>query len=72
MMYSRGSEDKNKKFWIVKVDKKGFECAILLHGTEAELWRYVKREFNYIPEYRAISEEQSKVVRNIGMKCYLC
>lgn len=70
MMHSRSNED--KKFWIVKIDKKGFECAILLHGSETELWRYMKREFNYVPEYRAISDEQSRMARNFGMKCYLC
>ena len=73
MMYgNKDSNENSKKFWIVKIDKKGFECSILLYGTESGLWRYMKREFNYVPEYYAISEEQSRMVRGFGMKCYLC
>lgn len=70
MMYSKGKEE--KKFWIVKVNEKGFECAMLVYGTEAGTWKYMRNELGYVPNYREISDDDAAMARKLGMKGYIC
>lgn len=74
MMYGKGNSkfEEEKKYWIVKVNEKGFECAILVYGTESSMWKYMRSELGYIPNYREISDEESKMARKLGMKGYFC
>lgn len=70
MMYGKGKEE--KKYWIVKVDKRGFECAMLVYGTESSMCKYMRSEFGYMPDFREISSEDAKLARRLGMKGYFC
>lgn len=70
MMCSRGKEE--KKYWIVKVNEKGFECAMLMYGTESSMWKYMRSELGYIPGYHEISDEEARMARKLGMKGYIC
>lgn len=70
MMYGKGNEV--KKYWIVKVNEKGFECAMLIYGAESIMWKYMRNELGYIPSYCEISDEEAKMARRLGMKGYFC
>lgn len=72
MMYSKGNKEDKKRFWIVKVNEKGFECAMLIYGVEGAMWKYMRSELGYIPDYHEVSDEDANMMRKIGMKGYIC
>jgi hypothetical protein len=70
MMHVKSKEE--VKYWIVKIDRNGFECAMLVYGIETVMWKYMKNEFGYIPNYHEISYEEAVMARRLGMKGYFC
>lgn len=67
-----------RRYWLVAIDKNGFEAKFLVYGTEQELWKYLNSEIgggderhtgNY--SYCGAREEDVKAARTLGIKAYL-
>ncbi len=63
-MYSR--------YWLVSIEKYGFEGKMLVYGTEHELQEYLSFELGVIPSYSGASEEEVKLCRKLHIKAYIC
>lgn len=60
-----------KRYWMMKLEKIGFEALFMMYGTENDCWEYMKSEFGHNLSYHGISEEEYEAAKKLGMKCYL-
>lgn len=60
-----------KRYWMMKIDRYGFEALFMMYGTEQECQSYMESEFGNILSYHGISEEERNSAAKLGMKCYL-
>ena len=60
-----------KRYWMLTMTVSGFECTFMMHGTEEEIWAYMKSEFGETLRYIGITDRQYKDAKGLGMKCYL-
>lgn len=67
-----------KRYWLVAIDKNGFEAKFLVYGTEQELWKYLNSEIGGGDErhtgdyrYSGASEKDVEAARQLGIKAYL-
>lgn len=67
-----------KRYWLVAIDKNGFEAKFLVWGTEQELWSYLNFEIgggderhtgNY--KYSGATAKEVEAARLLGIKAYL-
>ena len=67
-----------KRYWLVAINKNGFEAKFLVYGTEQELWKYLNSEIgggderhtgNY--RYSGATDKEVEAARLLGIKAYL-
>ena len=63
-----------KQYWFILLNVEGFESVMLMYGTQAEMWNYMRNSLNYSIHYRyrAASDEEVMMARKLGMKAYIC
>lgn len=60
-----------KRYWIIKLDTRGFESVFLMYGTENEIQAYMIGEWGYTLSYRGAGEDEVTAARKLGIKAYL-
>ena len=41
-----------KRYWLITINRNGFETKALVYGTETEMQEYMTSECGYVPAYR--------------------
>lgn len=67
-----------RRYWLVAIDRNGFEAKFLVYGTEQELWSYLNSEIGGGDErhtgdysYSGATDEEVKAARLLKIKAYL-
>lgn len=63
-----------KRYWFVMLSAEGFECTMMVYGTQTGLWNYMRNSFSYnvYYRYRSATEEEFRTALNLGIKAYIC
>ena len=59
-----------KRYWLITINRNGFETKALVYGTETEMQEYMTSECGNVPAYRGATEEEVEAAKSIGMKAY--
>lgn len=59
-----------ERYWLITINRNGFETKALVYGTEAEMQEYMTSEFGYVPAYRGATEAEVEAAKSIGIKAY--
>ena len=59
-----------ERYWLITINRNGFETKALVYGTETEMQEYMTYECGYVPAYRGATEAEVKAAKSIGMKAY--
>lgn len=69
----------NRRYWIVRFWKNGFEGVMLVYGTEDELWEYLNSEIGgaapgHIGDYSysGATGKEVEMARALKIKAYIC
>lgn len=67
-----------RMYWLVGIEKNGFEAKMLVYGTEEEMQEYLNSEIGGADErhtgnysYSGATEEEVKMARALGIKAYI-
>ena len=66
----KGENTMYKRYWLITINRNGFETKALVYGTETEMQEYMTSECGFVPAYRGATEAEVEAAKSIGMKAY--
>lgn len=63
-----------KQNWLIMLSVDGFESVMLMYGTQAEMWNYMRDAFSRSIQYRyrIASDDEVTMAKRLGIKAYIC
>ena len=60
-----------EEIWQIQYNTRGFSYYILVQGTEKEMWDYLDSEMGHVGKYRALSDHEVAIAKELNTPIYL-
>ena len=70
-MYHSIRNEYSVRVWTVSYEINKFLVPILVEGTEPEMQEYMESEMGYVGRYHALTNEEVRQAKMLGLKVYI-